>query len=187
MEIYVGRRRDVNKGYWMSFENHSRLEETKKSIDQRCMPCLEKLHSQLQQAPTELVLQEPLNCWKIVVVLNDFDQCLDLLEAYQDHKLPVSRTVRGRIGTSDKANPKVTVIFQVNDAGERDELLDDLERLADGITSDYTIYYERGCQDLYRALCGDCSTWTEVTPIQDPKMVKIVEERVGKLLRGEYR
>jgi len=186
MEIYVGRRRDVNKGYWMSFENHPRLEETKKSIYVRCMPCLEKLHNQLKQAPTELLLEEPLNCWKIVIVLNDFDQCLDLIEVYQDDKLPLSRTVRGRIGTSDKTNPKVTVIFQVNDAGERDELLADLERLAEGITSDYKIYFERGCQDLYRTLCGDCGTWMDVTPIQNPGMVKVVEEKVGKLLRGEY-
>lgn len=186
MEIYVSRRRDVNKGYWMSFENHPRLEETKKSIYVRCLPCLEKLHGQLKQETTELVLEEPLNCWKIVVILNDFDECLDLLEAYQDGKFLVSRTVRGRVGTNDKTSPKVTVIFQVNDAGERDEILDALQRLAKEITSDYTIYYERGCQDLYRTLCGDCGTWSEVTPIQNPHMVKVVEEKVGKLLRGEY-
>ena len=187
MEIYVGRRRDVNKGFWMSFENHSRLQETKKSIYERCLPCLEKLHEQLKGAPSRLILKEPLNCWKIVVVFNKFDYCLDLLEKYQDGKFPLLRTVRGRIGTNDKSSPHVTVIFQVNDSHERDELYSDLERLAAQITSDYKIFYERGCQDLYRVLCGEWDTWNEVTAIQNPSLIKDVEKKVGKLLRGEYR
>lgn len=187
MEIHVGRRRDVNRGFWMSFENHPRLRETKKCIYERCLPCLEKLYEQLQGTPSRLVLEEPLNCWKIIVIFNDFNHCLDLLQAYQDEKFPLPRTVRGRIGTNDKSSPHVTAIFQVNDLAERDELYSDLERLAGEISSDFKIYYERGCQDLYRTLCGEWNTWGEVTPIQNPSLVKDVEKKVGKLLCGEYR
>ncbi len=187
MEIYVGRRRDVKRGFWMSFENHPRLQETKKSIYERCLPCLEKLYEQLQGTPSQLVLEEPLNCWKIIVIFNEFNHCLDLLQAYQDKKFPLSRTVRGRIGTNDKNSPHITAIFQVHDLAERDELYSDLERLAGEISSDFKIYYERGCQDLYRTLCGEWSKWDKVTPIQNPSLIKDVERKVGKLLRGEYR
>ncbi len=186
MEIYVGRRRDVKKGFWMSFENHPRLRETKKSIYERCLPCLEKLYEQLKEEPSRLILDEPLHCWKIIAVLNEFEDCLDLLQAYQDDRFPLPRTVRGRIGTNDKSSPHVTVIFQVHDPLERDELYSDLKRLAAQITTDFKIFYERGCQDLYRVLCGEWRTWDEVTPIQNPSLIKDVQKKVGKLLRGEY-
>jgi hypothetical protein len=186
MEFYVGNRRDINKGYWMSFENHPRLEQTKRNIYARCLPCLEKLYQQLKENPVRLVLEEPLNCWKIVVVLKGLDECLDLLQAYQDEKFPLQRTVRGRIGTNDKKNLNVAVIFQVHDEKERDEMLADLERMAKEITPAFSIFYERGCQDLYVSLCGSWSEWERVTPIKNPHLVSTVKEKVGKLLRGEY-
>ncbi|RJX29115.1 MAG: hypothetical protein C4554_01300 [Dethiobacter sp.] len=186
MELYVGHRRDINKGYWMSFENHPRLEQTKRNIYARCLPCLEKFYGQLKENPAGLVLEEPLNCWKIVVVLNSLDECLHLLQAYQDEKFPVERTVRGRIGTNDKKSPHVAVIFQVHDEKERDEMLDDLESMAKEITPVSSIFYERGCQDLYVSLCGPWSEWERFAPIKNPHLVSNVKEKVGKLLRGEY-
>ena len=94
MEFYVSSKRNVNKGYWMSFENHPRLEETKRKIYSRCVPCLEKLYLQLQQEPAKLILEEPLSCWKVVAVMESEEECLALLEAYQDEKLPISNSPR---------------------------------------------------------------------------------------------
>jgi len=186
MEFYIGHKRDVNKGYWMSFENHPRLEQTKRNIYIRCLPCLEKLYTQLEENPVELFLEEPLHCWKIVVVLKELDECLDLLQTYQDEKFPLQRTVRGRIGTNDKESPNVVVIFQLYDEKELQEMLADLERIAKEITPAFSIFYERGCQDLYAPLCGNWRQWEKVTPIKNPHLVSGIKEKVGRLIRGEY-
>jgi hypothetical protein len=183
MEFFVGKRRDVNKGYWMSFENHPRLEHTKRNIYARCLPCLEKLYAQLEKNPGEIVLEEPLNCWKIVVVFRELDECLALLQSYQDEKFPLQRSVRGRIGTNDKESPNIAVVFQVYDEEERQEMLADLQRMAKEITPDFTIFYERGCQDLYLPLCGNWQEWVKVTPIKNPHLIGSIKEKVRKLLR----
>lgn len=186
MEFYMGRRRDINKGYWISFENHPRLEQTKKNIYVRCLPCLEKLYAQLNENPTVLTLEEPLDCWKIVVVLKEFDECLDLLQAYQDEKFPCPDTVRGRVGTNDKVCGNTVVIFQVGDEKKRDAMLADLQRMAKTITSQCFLYYERGCQDLYVSLCGDWRKWEKTTPIKNPRLIGGLKEKVGRLLKGDY-
>jgi len=182
----MDRRRDVGQGYWMSFENHPRLEETKRSIYARCVPCLEKLYLQLQENPDRLHLEEPLDCWKVIVVLNDFTECLDLLESYQDKKFPVARVVRGRVGTNNRESSNVVVIFNVYSAEERDELFADMKELVPGITSSYDLLYERGCQDLYGLLCGDWSAWAPLTMIKNLNMVGTIREKVGRLLKGQY-
>lgn len=186
MEFYVSSKRNVNKGYWMSFENHPRLEETKKKIYSRCVPCLEKLYLQLQQAPTELTLEEPLSCWKVVAVMESEEECLELLEAYQEEKLPISKSLRGRIGTRDKEIPGIAMIFHIHDEEQRDELFADLKRLAEGLNSKVSLFIERGCGDLYGALCGDWRKWQEKTPIKDTSLLPAIKEKVAKLLRGEY-
>ena len=186
MELYMGRRRDVGQGYWMSFENHPRLAETKRSIYLRCVPCLEKLYSQLKGNPGHILLEEPLNCWKVVVVLNNFTECLDLLQAYQDIKFPVLRVVRGRVGTNNKETPGVVVIFYLESAEEREELFNDVERIVTGITSFYNLYYERGCQDLYGLLCGNWRGWAPLTVIKNTHQIEIIQEKIGRLLKGQY-
>lgn len=185
MEIFAGRRRDINKGYWMSFENHPRLEETKKHIYVRCLPCLDHLYAQLKESPAELSLQNPLNCWKVVVVLGDLDECLDLLYLFQEEKSP-TETIRGRIGTSDKDSASVVIIFQMLSEAERDALLADMHELAPRINPNYSLSFERGCGDLYGSLCGDWQNWQEVTPVINVHLISLVREKVGKLLRGEY-
>ena len=182
----MGRRRDVGQGYWMSFENHPRLVETKRSIYARCVPCLEKLHRQLQENPVRLRLEEPLNCWKVVLVLNKFTECLDLLQTYQDKKLSASRVVRGRVGTNNKQNPGIVVIFYLSSVEERDELFADIQKIVPGITPVYELFYERGCQDLYGLLCGDWSGWAPSTAIKNPRQVEKIKEKVRRLLKGQY-
>jgi len=186
MEFYAGSKRNVNKGYWMSFENHSRLEDTKKKVYSRCVPCLEKLYEQLGNAPERLVLDEPLSCWKVVVVLESEEECLSLLEAYQEEKFPLSKSLRGRMGTRDRESPGVVLIFHIHDEEQRDELFADLEKLAKEVNPDYKIFVERGCGDLYGALCGDWNKWQETTAIKNPSIIPFVREKVAKLLRGEY-
>lgn len=186
MEFYMSRRREVGRGYWMSFENNPRLLETKRSIYARCVPCLEKLYRQLQGNPTHLFLEEPLNCWKVIVVLNDFMKCLDLLQAYQDDKFPLSQVVRGRVGTNNKETTGVVVIFNLYSVEEREELFDDIQKILPGVTPFYQIFYERGCQDLYGLLCGDWRGWIPFSPIKNSHQIEKVKEKVGRLLKGQY-
>lgn len=188
MEIFAGRRRDINKGYWMSFENHPRLEETKKNIYVRCLPCLERLNEQLCGTPEKLHLENPLNCWKVVVVFKDLDECLDLLCLFQEEPgiAAAPGKIRGRIGTNDKNSPNVVIIFQMLSVEERDELTGWIKKLAPRINPNYTLISERGCGDLYGSLCGDWQNWSEITPILHKPLVPFVREKVQKLLRGEY-
>lgn len=188
IEIFAGRRRDINRGYWMSFENHPRLAETKKNIYIRCLPCLESLYEQLSSSPSELRLENPLNCWKVVIVLKSLDECLDLLCLYQEAGIAKKApgAVRGRMGTNDKNSPNVVIIFQTLSEEERDELLASLNKLAPCINSDYAITIERGCGDLYGSLCGDWQNWSETTPVLHRNQIAPVREKVGRLLRGEY-
>ncbi|HHU76405.1 MAG TPA: hypothetical protein GXZ24_05885 [Firmicutes bacterium] len=189
-EFYAGSRRDVDKGFWMSFENHPRLAETKKKIYSRCVPCLEKLYEQLSlvPAPTGLILEEPLNCWKVVVVMDSEEECLSLLEAYQEERLPLppSQSLRGRIGTRDKTIPGVAMIFHIHSEEQRDALFADLQRLAAGQCSPAKIFIECGCGDIYGALLGDWHSWQGKTPIKNAQLMPAIRERVARLLRGEY-
>jgi len=182
----------------MSFENHPRLTETKRNIYVRCVPCLEKLFWQLDQldnAPSSLLLEEPLNCWKVVVTLDNEEESLALLEAYQDYqekkKISVqgksaSKSLRGRMGTNDKKNPGIALIFHLHDEGQRDELLSDLEKLAKEINPRSRIFIERGCRDLFGSLCGEWENWQQETSVKNPSVLPFVKEKVAKLLRGEF-
>ena len=186
MEIYAGTRRDINKGFWMSFENHPRLEETKRLIYIRCLPCLEDLFEQLKGSPQELFLENPLNCWKVVVVLKDLDECLELLSLYEEECLTERDTVRGRIGTSDKSSPNVVIIFQMLSEAERDDMMKNIKQLAPRINPNYTLSWERGCGDLYGTLCGDWQDWQTVNPLKKPHLIPFIREKVQKLLRGDF-
>ena len=186
MDFYAGSKRYIKKGYWMSFENHPKLEETKKKVFSRCVPCLEKLYEQLLHAPSELILDEPLSCWKVVVVMESEDECLSLLEAYQKEKPDLSKSLRGRMGTNDRESPNVVLIFHIHDEEQRDELLTDLGKLAKDINPHYNLFVERGCGDLYGALCGDWRKWQQNNPIKKPSLIPLVREKVAKLLRGDY-
>ncbi len=186
MEFYASRIRDINKGYWMSFENHPRLEETKKNIYIRCLPCLEKLYEQLISCLEELSLENPLNCWKVGVVLNSLEECLELLSIYEEECFPTERSIRGRIGTSDKESPSIVIIFHMLSEDERDRLIAELQEIVPGVNKEYSLFYERGCGDLYGVLCGDWRNWQGVTPIENYEQIPIIREKVQKLLRGEY-
>lgn len=186
MEFYMGKWRDINKGFWISFENHPRLKETKNTIYERCVPCLEKLYAQLQSSTRELKLEEPLNCWKVVLTVNCIDEGLALLELFQDRYFPVKETVRGRLGTRDRESTHIAIIFYLHEEKLRDKLLADLKEIAGAVTSGHGLYFERGCGDIYMPLCGDWEKWQESTPIADFSAVPVIKEKVAKLLRGEF-
>lgn len=185
-EFYMGRKRYINRGFWMSFENDPYLRETKSSIYRRCVPCLEKLSKQLKESPRELVLDEPLSCWKVVVVVESVDAGLNLLELYQDRCLPLKEVLRGRLGTGNSAGSNIAIIFNVHDEKLRDELCNNLKFLAGILEKDYPVYIERGCGDIYVPLCGKWETWKEKSPIVDLKAVPVIASKVDKLLRGEF-
>lgn len=183
MEFYLGSKRNVNKGYWISFENHPRLEETKKKIYTRCLPCLEKLYLQLQHETSLLELDEPLSCWKVVVALESDEECFELLEAYQEDKFPISFSLRGRIGTADREKKGAVLLFHLHEEEQRDEVYSDMERLAKKVNPNFVLFIERGCGDLYGTLCGDWRKWKKETRILNPSLLPVVRERVRSLLK----
>lgn len=186
MEFYASRWREINSGFWMSFENNPRLEETKKNIYIRCLPCLEKLFEQLAEEPHSLLLEEPLNCWKVIVVLNSVEECLELLDLYQEEKFPVNCNIRGRVGSRDKNSSSVVVLFHMLDEDVRDKVMSDVKELTPEINPSYSLFYERGCQDTYGVLCGDWSTWGRETPVKNREQIPVIREKVNKLLKGQY-
>lgn len=188
MRIYAGSPKEINKGYWISFENNPRLAETKRHIHARCLPCLEKLYDQLAGTPTELALENPLTCWKVVVVFHDLDECLAFLCLYEAEKTRqgASGIVRGRIGTNDQSLSNVVVVFHAPDEKERDALLAECEALAPRINPGFSLSFERGCGDLFGALCGNWRDWKEVSPVKNSHLVPFIRARAAKLLRGEF-
>lgn len=186
MEIYMGRRRDIDRGFWMSFESHPRLETTKDLIYKRCVPCLEKLYAQLQNSPKELALEEPLDCWKVIVVLNDLEECFELLELLQGELTLAPGVVRGRVGSNNHKSLKTVVIFQMNREEEKEIIMAAATRIAGMITPHYSVYDERGCQDIYGVLCGDWRNWDKLTPITNREAIPSMNARIDKLLKGDF-
>ena len=83
------------KGGWTSFESDPHLKKSKKSLHQRCLPCIKNLYEQLIEGKGQIDLGAAYECWKVVVVLDSIEECLDVLEVYRDRFLP-DRYIRGR-------------------------------------------------------------------------------------------
>ncbi len=84
---------------WVSFESDPRLRVTKKNIYGRCVPCITNLYHQLQEQKDEIELKEAYRCWKIVAILKDKEECLEVLTEYEENFLE-DHSVRGKFGSS---------------------------------------------------------------------------------------
>ncbi|HLD30126.1 MAG TPA: hypothetical protein VJC03_07265, partial [bacterium] len=72
---------------WVSFESDPKLEVTKRNIYGRCVPCITNLYEQLKEEKEEIELKEAYQCWKVVAVLKDKEECLEVLNEYEEHFL----------------------------------------------------------------------------------------------------
>jgi hypothetical protein len=167
-------------GHWVSFENDPYLTTVKKTIHERCLPCIEHLYRQLREGRYELELSYAFDCWKVVVVLNSDEECLKVLERYQEKFLP-SRHIRGRFGSKEEGSTKAIVVNADNEQ-ERDLLFSELEECIKELHLDGTLLCSKACAYLYGELLGDWREWRKVTPVTHPENVEKVIQRLKELL-----
>ena len=178
-EIHISQR-STRHGYWVSFENDPYLTTVKKTIHYRCLPCIEHLYRQLRERKGEIELGHAFSCWKVVVVLASDDECVKVLEKYQQKFLP-SRHIRGRFGSREEAGTKAIVV-NADTEQERDLLLSELRECVDENGLAGRIFYSKACAYLYEELLGDWHEWGRVTPIKHPEKVEEVIQRLKDLL-----
>ena len=178
----------LNKGVWrngrdswVSFESNPQLQVTKKNIYGRCVPCITNLYQQLQGEKDEIELKEAYQCWKVIVVLNDKEECLEVLREYEEHFLG-DHCVKGKFGSSQPSKSSKVLMFHTEDKGERDRISEELQVCVQRVNPRARVFYQRACTNLYYELLGDWREWKEITKIKNPHIRPVLLERIKKLL-----
>jgi hypothetical protein len=173
-----------SRDHWVSFESDPRLRVTKQNIYGRCVPCMARLYEQLQKGKEIIELREALHCWKVIAVLADQDECLEVLSVYEDRFLG-DQIVKGKFGSSLPSKPSKVLMFHTENEKERDRLFEELQSCVREVNPRARVFYQRACTNLYDDLLGDWENWKETTPIKNPSFRPIVMERIKKLLYWE--
>ncbi len=166
---------------WVSFESDPKLEVTKRNIYGRCVPCITSLYEQLQSEKDKIELKEAYRCWKVVAVLKDKEECLQVLNEYEKNFLG-DQHARGKFGSGDPAKSSRVLMFHTEDEGERDRLFRQLEICSRKVNPQTSVFYQRACTDLYYDLLGDWKEWKQVTCVKNPGVRPVLLERIRKLL-----
>jgi hypothetical protein len=169
---------------WVSFESDPRLRVTKKNIYGRCVPCITNLYQQLQEGKEEIELKQAYQCWKVIAVLKDKEECFEVLREYEGSFLG-DHFVKGKIGSSKPSKSSQVLMFHTEDEGERDRLLNELRTCVQRVNPNAMVFYQRACTNLYHDLLGDWREWKEVTKIRNPEVRSALIERIKKLLYWE--
>lgn len=169
---------------WVSFESDPKLKVTKENIYSRCVPCITNLYQQLQEGKEEIELKEAYHCWKVVAVLRDREECLEVLREYEENFLG-DRYVKGKFGSSLPTKPTKVLMFHIENEEERDRILKELETCVRKLNAETKVFYQRACANLYYELLGDWRDWKEVTRVKNPDVRPILMERIRKLLYWE--
>lgn len=183
--IYVDKRvwRD-SRSNWVSFESDPKLKITKKNIYGRCVPCLINLYNQLKEGKESIELKEAFNCWKVIAILKDNEECLEVLRVYEENFLK-NHYVKGKFGSSDPSKLTKVLIFHTENEEDRDRLFEELKECVKSVNSSSRVFYQRGCTNLFHELLGDWKKWGKVTPIKKPELRQILLERIKRLLYWE--
>ncbi len=183
--IYLDKRvwRDTKEN-WVSFESDPKLRVTKANIYGRCVPCISNLYQQLQEGKEEIELKEAFHCWKVVAVLKDREECLEVLAKYEDRFLG-THDVRGKFGSSQPSKTSKVLMFHVEQEEERDRIFKELQACVQEVNPEAEVFYQRACANLYYELLGDWRDWKEMTQIKNPAVRTMLIERIKKLLYWE--
>jgi len=184
-KIYLDKRvwRD-SRDHWVSFESDPKLQVTKGNIYSRCVPCITNLYEQLQAGKDEIELKEAFHCWKVVAVLKNQEECLEVLKEFEERFLG-NRHVRGKFGSSQPTKPTKVLMFHTEDEEEKERLLKELEVCVRKINPEGKVFCQKACANLYYELLGDWRDWKEVTPIKNPRVRTTLIEKIKKLLYWE--
>ena len=169
---------------WVSFESDPKLRVTKQNIYGRCVPCITNLYQQLLDGKEEIELKEAYYCWKVVAVLRDREECLEVLREYEEHFLE-DHYVKGKFGSGQPSTLTQVLMFHTEDEAERDRLLKELQACAQKVNPNSEVFYQRACANLYHDLLGDWKEWKEVTRIKNQEVRSALLERIKKLLYWE--
>jgi hypothetical protein len=184
-KIYVDKRfwRDSHDN-WVSFESDPKLKVTKRNIYGRCVPCIANLYQQLQEGKEEIELKEAYQCWKVVAVLRDREECLEVLKEYEETFLG-DYHVKGKFGSSQPSKESKVLIFHTENEEEMDRLFQELQTCVKKVDPDAKVFCQKACANLYYELLGDWKEWKEVTKIKHPDIRPTLIERIKKLLYWE--
>ncbi|NWG01617.1 MAG: hypothetical protein HXY44_02020 [Syntrophaceae bacterium] len=184
-KIFLDRRVWRNsRDNWVSFESDPKLRVTKKNIYSRCVPCITHLYQQLKDGKEEIELKEAFHCWKVVAILKDKEECLEVLREYEETFLG-DHYVKGKFGSSQPTKSTKVLMFHIEDEDERDRILKELRACVQKVNPNAHVFYQRACTNLYYDLLGDWREWQEVTPVKNRDIRPILLERIKKLLYWE--
>jgi hypothetical protein len=169
---------------WVSFESTAGLEATKKDIYGKCVPCITNLYEQLKEGRTEIRLGEAFRCWKVVAVMDDEQQCVQVLEEFEKRFLG-ERKLKGRFGSVDPAKTTRVIVFNADDEAERQRLFAELKTCAGAVNARATVSYHRACAELYHDILGDWRTWKETETLKRPELAGFLLEKIRKMLYWE--
>ena len=169
---------------WVSFESDPKLKVTKGNIYGRCVPCITNLYQQLKAGKGEIELKEAFHCWKVVAVLKDKEECLEVLREYEENFLG-EHYVKGKFGSSQSSKTSKVLMFHTENEGEKERLFKELQDCVKKVNSNAKVFCQKACANLYYDLLGDWREWKEVTGIKNPDVRSALIERIKKLLYWE--
>jgi len=180
-QIYMGEiPHSGGQPFWVSFESDPKLVKTRANIYGRCLPCIQNLYFQLQAGREEIELGNAFNCWKVTAVLKDLDQCLALLERFQN--LYPTGHVYGKLGSGQKNAPTRVVVFHTETKSECDRIQMSIQKCLRELDVPEKILISKGCAVLYETILGDWRKWQPKTLVLYPERVEALLERIRKIL-----
>ena len=183
--FYLDKRYYADKAArWVSFESTPQLEETKRDIYGRCVPCITNLYEQLQAGKTMVDLGQAFNCWKVVAVLASDDECLHVLAEFEREFLG-DRRIKGRFGSGDEQKSTRVIVFAAPNARETQRLQDEVRVCAGRVNQEAQVFSHRGCAELYHELFGDPENWSQTERIKRPAAVEGIISRIRRVLFWE--
>ncbi len=171
----------ARRAKWVSFETTPGLDETKRDIYGTCVPCITNLYEQLQSGQSSIDLGRAYTCWKVVAVLKDDQECVQILTEFEKEFLG-ERMVKGRFGSGDSEKQTRVMVFSAADEKERDLLVGQVSACAKRVNPGAQISFHRGCAELYHDLFGDWKTWMPIEKLKKPEAVKDIIARIRKML-----
>ncbi len=178
MTIYFSKR--VSGEGWISFESDPYLSKTKRRIYEKCLPCLEEFLQQLEEGKREIDLGPAYDCWKLTVVLNDFEECLKLLNAFSE--LYPNEYVIGKFGTGTLEKPTKAVVFHVDEKKALKGLVKKVRETLRKLNLSSSIKITRGCSNPYEYLFGPSKKWRRTINPLYPERIPEVIRRVRRMI-----
>lgn len=169
---------------WVSFETTPGLEETKRDIYAKCVPCIVNLYEQLQARRTEIYLGQAYDCWKVVAVLASDEECVQVLAEFEREFLK-DQKIKGRFGSGDAEKQTRVIVFSAQNEKEKDLLFEQVSACAGRVNRDARTSFHRGCAELYHELFGDWKAWRQTETLKKPEAVKEIIDRIRKMLFWE--